>query len=100
MAKFKCPNCDKIHIVSKYRTYFRNKKQQNVDLSNNKEIICEECNLPMFFISEEGNFESSYSSFSGLSPLEKQKLLRKRSDSDAKKKKFRNEDFEKDYYNA
>ena len=54
----------------------------------------------MKFIPEDGNFESSYSSFSGLSPVEKQKLLRKRSQNDAKKQKYRGQDYEKDHYNA
>ena len=54
----------------------------------------------MEFIPEKGNFESSYSSFSGLSPVEKQKLLRKRSQEDAKKQKYREQDYEKDHYNA
>ena len=100
MANFKCLECGKIKVVSKYRTYFKNKKQQNIDLDNNKEILCEDCNIPMVFVPEKGNFESSYSSFSGLSLLEKQKLLRKRSQEDAKKQKYREQDFEKDYYNA
>lgn len=100
MATFKCPNCSKIKIVSKFRTFFKNGNQQNINLEDNKEILCEDCNTPMKFIPEKGNFQSSYSSFSGLSPLEKQKLLRKRSDDDAKKQKYVNADFEKDHYNA
>lgn len=100
MATFKCPKCNKIKTVSKFRTYFRGGKQQNINLNNNQEIICEDCHIPMKFIPEKGNFESSYSSFSGLSPVEKQKLLRKRSDDDAKKQKYRQADYEKDHYNA
>lgn len=100
MAKFQCPKCKKIQIISKYRTYFRNGKQQNIDLDTNREIFCSDCKIFMQFSQEEGNFGIAYSSFSGLSPLEKQKLLRKRSDDDAKKEKYRQQDFEKDYYNA
>lgn len=100
MATFKCPKCKKITIVSKFRTYFKNNKQQNINLENGEEIVCKDCNIPMKFIPEKGNFESSYSSFSGLSPLEKQKLLRKRSEEDAKKQKYREQDFEKDHFNA
>lgn len=100
MAIFKCPKCNKIRIISKFRTYFREGKQQNIDLSNNQEIVCENCYIPMKFVPEEGNFKTAYSSFSGLSPVEKQKLLRKRSNDDAKKKKYREQDYEKDHYNA
>lgn len=100
MAIFKCPKCNKTKVVSKFRTYFKGGKQQNIDLSSNKEICCDSCRVAMQFLPEEGNFETAYSSFSGLSPFEKQKLLRKRSDDDAKKQKFHQQDFEKDYYNA
>ena len=100
MAIFKCPKCHKTKTISKFRTYFRGGKQQNIDLSNNQEIVCEDCQVCMEFIPEKGNFESSYSSFSGLSPVEKQKLLRRRSQEDAKKQKYREQDYEKDHYNA
>jgi len=100
MARFQCPKCKKEILVSKFRTIYKNGKKQNINLENNKEIICEYCKEQMIFIPESGNFESSYSSFSGLSPLEKQKLLRRRSQDDAKKQKYRQQDFEKDHYNA
>lgn len=100
MAKFKCPHCEGMKNISKFRTYFRGGEKQNIDLNTNKEILCDNCQTKMVFVPEEGNFESSYSSFSGLSPLEKQKLLRKRSEDDAKKQKYRQQDFEKDFYNA
>ena len=100
MAIFKCPKCNKVKTVSKFRTYFRGGKQKNINLDDNQEITCEDCQIPMKFIPEEGNFGSSYSSFSGLSPIEKQKLLRKRSQDDAKKQKYREQDYEKDHYNA
>lgn len=100
MAIFKCPHCESIKSVSKYRTSFKGGEQITIDLDTKKEIICENCNKKMVFVPEKGNFESSYSSFSGLSPLEKQKLLRKRSQDDAQKQKYRQQDFEKDHYNA
>lgn len=100
MANFKCSNCNNTKIVSKFRTYFDKGNRKNIDLDSQKEIICEDCKIPMAFVSEKGNFESSYSSFSGLSPIEKQKVLRKRSQDDANKQRYRNQDFEKDHYNA
>lgn len=100
MAAFKCPKCGKTISVSKFRTYFKEGKQQNIDLETKKEIICEDCKISMQFVPEKGEFGIAYSQFSGLSPLEKQKLLRKRSNDDAKKQKYRQADYEKDHYNA
>ena len=100
MAIFKCPKCNKTKVVSKFRTYFKGKNKQNIDLNTNKEICCDDCKIAMEFVPEKGNFGTAYSAFSGLSPVEKQKLLRKRSEDDAKKQKYRQQDFEKDHYNA
>lgn len=100
MAIFKCSNCNKIVNISKFRTLYSNGKRININLENKKEIICENCKIPMVFVPNEGNFNSSYSAFSGLSPLEKQKLLRKRSQDDAKKQKYVEQEREKVHFNA
>ena len=52
MAIFKCPKCHKTKTISKFRTYFRGGKQQNIDLSNNQEIvnIFNTLNIPFYLI--------------------------------------------------
>lgn len=99
MAKFKCLKCSKEIEISKFRTIYRDKKRINMDLNTNKEIICE-CGEKMELIPNEGNFTSTYSQFSTLSPLEKQKLLRKRSREDAKKQKYVEQEREKLHFNG
>lgn len=99
MAIFKCPKCNKTKEISKFRTYFKNGDKTNIDLDTKEEIYCE-CGTPMKFIPNEGNFQSSYSPFSTLSPLEKQQLLRKRSRDDAKKQKYIEQEREKIHFNA
>lgn len=100
MSKFKCSICDKICDINQYKTLYKDNNKIYIDLNTNKEICCKNCNNKLQLILNKENFEVVYSSFSGLSPLEKQKLLRKRSDDDAKKQKYREQDREKDHYNA
>ena len=99
MALFKCPICGKETECSKFRTVSRGNKLININLNTNKEIICE-CGSQMNFQPIEGDFESAYGKFSALSPLERQLSLRKRSQEDAKKQKYVDQEREKCFYNA
>lgn len=100
MALFKCPNCGKEIECSKFRTVSRGSKLITIDLNTNKEIVCE-CGSQMIFQPIEGDFESTnYGKFSALSPLERQLSLRKRSQEDAKKQKYVDQEREKCYYNG
>lgn len=100
MSKFECSKCKNIYEINQFKTLYKNNNKIYIDLNTNKEICCENCNNKLQLIQDKENFGIVYSSFSGLSPLEKQKLLRKRSDDDAKKQKYREQDREKDHYNA
>lgn len=100
MGKFKCTKCDNEINCSKFRTVIKNGKLINIDLSTNKEIVCK-CGSEMTFQPIEGEFESTnYGKFSAMSPLERQKTLRKRSQEDAKKQKYVDAERERCYYNG
>ena len=66
MAKFKCPKCNKEILVSKFRTYFRKGKQQNINLENNQEILCPTCGACYGICYQKKEILNlHYSSFSG-----------------------------------
>lgn len=101
MSKFRCPKCGKEIEVSKYKSIFKGDKVINIDNLTDKEIICEDCKIPMEFVKKEGNYETAgIGKFTNLSPLEKQQVLRKRSREDAKKNKYVANEMEKDRFNG
>lgn len=100
MALFLCPICYKCKEVSNFRTFYKEGKKINVNLISGKKIVCPECNIAMNFVPKVGVFGVSYSPFSGLSPLEKQRLLRKRSEADNKKQQYVKQEEEKVHFNA
>ena len=100
MAIFICPKCGKVVTVSKFRTHYKNGSKINIYFETKEEIICEDCKTKLEFKPNEGNFQSSYSAFSGLTPLEKQQLLRQRSRDDAKKQKYVEQEKEKVHFIA
>lgn len=100
MIQVKCKKCGKIMPLNKVRTIYQNGKKVYINPDTKKEILCEDCKGQVELLQQEGNFQSSYSQFSTLSPLEKQKLLRKRSQEDAKKQKYVEQEREKVHYGA
>lgn len=99
MAKFICNKCNKIVETQKYSVKIKGSKLINIDNSTKKEILC--CEEAMEFLDEnKGPINVNFGKFNSMTPLERQQVLRKRSQDDAKKQKYRDQDREKYFYNA
>lgn len=99
--RFICKKCGKESTnYNKIRTFYKNNKRIFKVIGTNIELKCVYCNGDLKEKVEEGNFTSSYSEFGGLSPLEKQKILRKRSREDAKRQKYVEQEREKEHFNG
>lgn len=100
---FECPKCGRKYYFSFYTMTFKNGQAIYLDKSTKKELQCigEDCKKEhLQFIPEEGPINCHFASFSSLSPEEKKNLLRKRSKADAKKKKYKDNEKERVFYNG